>query len=117
MQLNVRNVKKGIDNNLSLGNVFCQQLTVPKNVRYALQMNVSVVLKGILLNLGHLVSTVLSCIAETLKVNAKLSFRTVLHSQIASHVLLDNVEDVNKVSNSMLNKNVLLNDQLMLKNT
>lgn len=108
---NVQSVSKDIDNNMCLGNVYCLQPTVLKNVPYALQMNVSPVLKGILRNLSHHVSTVRSCMLVTRKESAKLSFQTVRLFLTVSHVLLDNAEDVNQDSNWTPIKNVLLSEQ------
>ena len=104
-------MSKGIDNNICLGNVCCLQPTVLKNVPYALQMNVSPVLRGILRNLSHHVSTVRLCMLVTRKESAKLSFQTARLFLTVSHVLLDNAEDVNQDSNWTPIKNVLLSEQ------
>lgn len=79
-------MSKDIDNNMCLENVFYLQPTVLKNVPYALQMNVSPVLKVILHNLGHHVLAVHSCMLETLKESAKPSSLTVQLFLTVNHV-------------------------------
>ena len=100
-----------IDNNMCLKNVFYRQLTVPKNVPYAPQMNASYVLKDTHHNHGHHASTVLSCMLVTLRENVKQFNQTVQLIQTVLHALLGNAGNATQVTNLILNKNVFLNEQ------